>query len=214
MSNTTRAIVVIGDLVASRRDFGGSADWLRDFVVELDAAYVDDRLAPFGFTQGDELQGLLRTAADPFAAVVRAGTRLPHRRMRWAIAIGDVEPGRGPATERSGRAFLAAREAIERAGRSRDGLVSVTGDPTADALLGDVSPVLAALLDDLTDRQREIGRLLLVDGLRQSEVAERLGISRASVSVSVGRGRMRSIERLARASRAILSTAVDVGAAR
>ena len=67
-------IVLFGDVVASR-GVPRSADWLRSLREELDAAYGDERLAPFEFTQGDELQGLLAPAADPFEAAVRAATR-------------------------------------------------------------------------------------------------------------------------------------------
>jgi len=65
-------LVLFGDVVGSRRDSVGSTAWLRDLVSELDEAYGEQRLAPFEFTQGDELQGLLSADADPLAAVLRA----------------------------------------------------------------------------------------------------------------------------------------------
>ena len=43
--------------------------------------------------------------------------------MRWAIVLGEVEPGRGPATRRTGPAFLHARETIELARGQRDTLL-------------------------------------------------------------------------------------------
>src|SRR5437899_6545632 len=113
--------------------------------------------------------------------------------MRWAIAGGPVEQGSGPATQRTGDAFLRARAAITRARERRDGLVVVSGDPDVDGLLDDLAPVLSEMLGGLTERQRTVGRLMLVSSLRQAEVAERLGISRASVSVTAARARVRSI---------------------
>ena len=77
-----------------------------------------------------------------------------------------------------------------------------TGSGDADALLADLSPVLGRLLDDLTSGQRRLARLLLIDGVRQADAAERLGISRASVSVANGRARMHEIELQLRAVRA------------
>ena len=65
-----------------------------------------------------------------------------------------------------------------------------------DELLGELAPLLADLLADLTDRQRSLARLMLVDGLRQSEVAERLGVSRATISVMAERARIRRIDGL------------------
>jgi predicted DNA-binding protein (UPF0251 family) len=192
-------IVVFGDVIASRRLAGGASADLRSLARELDGAFERERIARFGFTQGDEVQGLLDDAADPFRVVVTAALRHTPIGLRWAIAAGQVDDGDGPATERTGAAFLRAREALTRARARRDDLVAVTGDPEADALLADLAPLLAVLLEDLSDRQRELARLLLVDGLRQAEAADRLGVSRATVSVLADRGRVREVDRLARA---------------
>jgi len=176
---------------------------------ELDSAYPRGaRLAPFAFTQGDELQGLLAPRVDPFALVLRAGLAADARTLRWAIVAGEVEPGRGPATERTGPAFRAAREELARARTHRDGLVATTGDAAADSRLADLGPLLPALLDDLTHRQREVARLLLVDGLRQAEAAERLTVSRATVSVIADRARARHLDGLVRALAAIFAEGV------
>ena len=163
---------------------------------DLDRHYGKQRLARFGFTQGDELQGLLALGADPFGAIIRAALHPDSLRMRWAVAVGPVDAGRGPATERTGAAFLAARVAITRAKVQRDGLVVVSGESRTDTLLADVAPLMVILLDELTTRQREIARLMLVDGLRQADVADRLRIARPTVSVAVERARIREIERL------------------
>ena len=202
------AIAIFGDVVRSRRDAQASTARLRDLVRELDGAYLGDRLAPFGFTQGDELQGLLRPTADPFAAILRAALREDERRMRWVVAVGAVEPGTGPATERNGEVFLRARDALAEARTRRDGLLVRTGVDRVDALLDDVAPLLAELLEDLSTRQRIVGRLLLVDGIRQADAATRLGVSRATISVVAERGRIRAIGRLRRALLSLLGEAV------
>ena len=197
--------VVFGVVVDSRHDPGSSA-WLRSLCADLDAAYPrETRLAPFGFTQGDEIQGLLAPDADPFLAVLRGALRSDARTLRWAFVAGAVESGSGPATERTGPAFLTAREAIGRARSHRDGLVALTGDPEADARLADLGPLLPALLADLTPRQREVARLILLDDLRRSEAAERLKVSRATVSVIADRARVRHLEGLSRALTAIFT---------
>ena len=201
-------IVVFGDVIASRRLPGGVSVDLRSLARELDGAFEAERLAPFGFTQGDEVQGLLATAADPFRAVVRAALRPAPIGLRWAVAAGGIDAGDGPATERTGDAFLAAREALTRARTRRDDLVALTGDAEADGLLADLAPLLAVLLEDLSERQRELGRLLLLDGLRRAEAADRLGVSRATVSVLADRGRIREIDRLARALATIFGRGV------
>ena len=82
-------------------------------------------------------------------------------------------------------------------------LILRSGDPATDSLLADTAPALIALLQDLTVRQRQVGRLLLVDGLRRAEIAQRLGITRPTVSVMVDRARLVEIGRLAAAIDAI-----------
>jgi DNA-directed RNA polymerase specialized sigma24 family protein len=194
-----RALAIFGDVVRSRRDAPATAIWLRQLARELDETYGPERFAPFGFTQGDELQGLLRPSADPFEAILRAALREDNRPMRWVVVLGEVEPGSGPATERTGPVFLEARDLLAEAKRRRDRLLVRTGSTRIDALLDDLAPLLAELLDDLSTRQRVIGRLLLVDDLRQADAAARLDVSRATISVVAERGRIRPIGRLRRA---------------
>jgi RNA polymerase sigma factor (sigma-70 family) len=198
MTPLVPATVVFGDVVGSRAD-PGTSGFLRALRDDLETAYGSRRLAPSGFTQGDELQLLLGPGADPFQAVLRAALRADARGLRWAVVSGDVLPGSGPATERTGPAFHEARELLERAKTRRLGLLATTGDPSADALLDELGPVLASLLEELTDRQREVARLILVDDLRRAEAADRLGVSRATVSVIAARARVRHLAALATA---------------
>lgn len=206
------ATVLFGDVVDSRRDPGASA-FLRGLRDELDTAYAGRQLAAPGFTQGDEIQLLLAPGTNPFEAVVRAALHPEARDLRWAVVAGGVEPGTGPATERSGPAFHAARDLLERAKVRREGLLAATGDTAADALLAELGPLLPALLADLTVRQREVGRLLLVDELRRADAAERLRVSRATVSVIADRGRIRHVGRLAAALATIFGDGVARAAA-
>lgn len=203
MSGQPRAIVVFGDVVRSRDEPATSTSWLRTLEAELDAA-IPGRLAGFGFTQGDELQGLLRPDADPLEPVLRGSLHAEALPMRWVVAAGPVEPGRGPATQRTGPAFLAAREMLEAARARRDRLLIAVGRPATDALLDDLAPVLGDLLAELTVRQREVARLMLVDGMRQADVAERLEVKRATVSVLAERARVRRIAGLAAALRRLV----------
>ena len=113
--------------------------------------------------------------------------------MRWVIVAGAVEEGTGPATQRSGPAFLAAREFVTTAKRRRDSLAMQTGEPETDELLAGVAPVLGRLLDELTDRQREVARLLLVERLTQAAAAARLDVRPPTISVAAERARVREI---------------------
>ena len=205
----TTAFVLFGDVVRSRVDASAGTAWLRELIVELEQVYPPGvREAPFAFTQGDELQGLLGIDADPFEAVLRGTLHAHALPMRWVIVAGPVEAGRGPATERTGPAFLAARRLLEGARARRDGLRVLVHEPRSDDLLAELAPLLADLLDDLTERQRAIARLMLVDRLRQSEVAERLEVSRATISVMAERAGIRRIEGLLAVLRRIVAEGV------
>ena len=202
------ARVLFGDVIRSRRDATGATTWLRVLTADLGAAYpAADRLAPFEFTQGDELQGLLAPAADPTIAILRSSLHPEAVPMRWVVVAGDVDPGHGPATQRSGPAFIAARERLAVAAARRERLVIVSGDAATDELLDGLAPLLGDLLGDLTDRQREIAWLILVEKLRRSETAERLHVSRATISVAADRAHLRSIGELARVVRTMLARA-------
>jgi hypothetical protein len=114
--------------------------------------------------------------------------------VRWGIGVGCDD------------ASAAARAALAM-GTARDRgswLGFATGEPWRDALLADVVPALAALLDDLTPRQAEIAGRVLVGGARQAEVAAALGVSRATVSVAVARGRLPAIASARRAIESLL----------
>jgi DNA-binding CsgD family transcriptional regulator len=202
------AFVLFGDVIRSRRDAPAATDWLRTLTADLNAAYPEgQRLASFEFTQGDELQGLLAPDANPLDAILRGTLHAEALPMRWVVVAGEVDPGRGPATQRSGPAFVAARERLAQANVRRERVAIVSGDAPTDDLLEGLGPVLGELLADLTDRQREIAWLILVEGLRRSEAAERLHVSRATISVAADRAHLRSISELARVLRTLLERA-------
>lgn len=206
------ALVLFGDVIRSRREPLAATAWLRTLTADLTRVYAEgERLAPFEFTQGDELQGLLPTTADPTRAILRASLHPEAMPMRWVVVAGEIDPGHGPATQRSGPAFIAARERLAGAAARRERLAVVSGDPPTDELLGALGPLLGELLADLTDRQREIAWPILVDGLRRSDAAERLGVSRATISVAADRAHLRSIGELAGVIRTLLERAT-VGA--
>jgi DNA-binding CsgD family transcriptional regulator len=202
------ALVLFGDVIRSRREPVAATEWLRILTADLNDEYpAGERLAPFEFTQGDEIQGLLARTADPLRSVLRATLHPAAAKMRWVVVAGEVDQGHGPATQRSGPAFIAARERLTVAAARRELLAMISGDPATDDLLDGLAPLLGELLADLTDRQRAIAWPILVEGLRRSDTAERLGVSRATVSVAADRAHLRSIGELARIVRTLLAQA-------
>lgn len=212
-------IAFIGEAIGSPAEPAVATGWLPAFATSLDHSLAGSLIAPVRLGSTDEVHGLLRSDADPLRTVMLAGLSQAAPPMRWAVIAGRVKGGTrfcaGPV--RTGRpdppALAAARAAVRSLRGSRDRLVIRSGDPGADALLDDLAPVLGGLLADLSDRQRHVARLALVEGLRQAEIAHRLGVSRATVSVMSGRGRIQSLERLARAVRSEFARGVESTAA-
>lgn len=134
------------------------------------------------------------TAPDALDRVVACRLDRADAAARWGIGAGCDDATAGT---RAAVALQLARERGVQVGFA-------TGDPWRDALLADLELALSALLDDLTPRQAEIARLVLVNGARQVEVAQALGVSRATVSVAVSRGRLPAIAGVRRAMEALL----------
>lgn len=209
MASIPVAICLIGDVVGSRRSARAATAWLEHLRDRLEERHPE-RLAAFEFTQGDEIQGLLPAGSDALDLVLDSLLR-PHAgptgvpRMRWVIGVGAVDPGHGPATRRTGEAFLLARDRMTRIHREGDVLACATGHPPTDRLLDGVAPVLGSLIDRMTDRQRAVLHLRIIERLRQEDIADRLGISQSAVSGHLSRAGARDVTRLADAVRALLA---------
>jgi DNA-binding CsgD family transcriptional regulator len=206
------AIAVVGADVEELDGRPVAAARLASLRSSLDAAFPGGLLAPFELGSG-RIVGLLAPGIDPLRPVLVGSVGDGAVRLRWGIAQGALASGRGGIARRARALTAGADDAIDLGRARRDHLVVRTGVEGADRLLDGIAPLLVELLDDLTDRQRTVARLILLDGLRQSDVADALGVSRATVSVMVGRGRIRSVERLAGAIRAVMSAAADASAA-
>jgi hypothetical protein len=134
---------------------------------------------PFERTAGDEVQGVL---ADP-AAVVDLTLALV-RRGDWSVGIG-VGPVHEPlpASTRagSGPAFVLARTAVTRAKSSPQRLAVSAPDPVAAADAQAALDLLAAVVARRSEPGWEACDLM-AQGLSQTEVAERLGVTKQAVS--------------------------------
>jgi hypothetical protein len=212
VTSTLQGICVFGDVVGSRSAATAATAWLERLRDHLERT-CPERLAPFEYTQGDEIQGLLPIDADALTPVLDAILR-PHGgsegvpRMRWVIATGAIDPGEGPATRRTGEAFLLARRLITEALRDGDGLRCATGSPRTDDILDGVAPVLASLIERMSDRQREGLHLQTIERLHQEAIAERLGITQPAVSGLLARAGARDVARLAQVVRTLLAEGI------
>lgn len=190
---------VIGDVVSSRQH-PDQAAMLRN-VRDATAAVNDqvDAVHHLRATIGDEFQGVYRTVADAVRAVWRlrlvliGGPGDPID-VRSAIGWGEVTGPTGGTefVQQSGTAWWRARDRLEsvaasaKAGRPPSlrtavGGLADEGRPDAEAAFN----VALACVDELLarlDHRSATTLLMTLDGTRQAEIADRLGVSQPAVS--------------------------------
>ena len=197
MTPLVPATVLFGDVVDSRADPGASA-FLRALRDELEAAYGEPPARARRVHPGRRAPAPARARRRPVrrGPARRAppgGPRAPlgGGRRRGAAGVRAGDRAHGARLHRGARAARAREDAAR--GPARRDRRSRPRTPCCWTS-GRCSPRCSR---ELTDRQREVARLLLVDGLRRAEAAERLGVSRATVSVIAARGRVRHLAALA-----------------
>lgn len=187
-----------------------------DKVPQLLAGLADiDTVLPFERSVGDELQALLE---DP-DAVVEAVLRVL-RAQDWyvGLGVGNVElPLPASPREAAGRAFIAAREAVEAAKKLGDRVpLRVQGEDNKAQWLAAAEAVLVLVGDVVRGRSAAEWRVLdaldAAPGAAQKDIAAQLGITPQAVSKAIVRsGRLE--ERNGRAAAVLLLSQI-VGAGR
>ena len=182
-------LAVIADMVKSRElpsaRRASVQKHFQDLVTTLNREYRDSLASKFAITLGDEFQGLLTTSTLLPDLIWQIEEKFSDRQVRLGIGVGALDtPLQEYAIHIDGPVLHTARDAIEAAKKSNllGGVFSGMGS------LGEVLNGIARLLwfqrSNWTRAQRTIANLLR-KGMMQSEVAERLGISRQVVSKQV-----------------------------
>lgn len=167
-------------ITADQRNSRSSADAVAQALQRINTERADDLALPAERTAGDEAQMLL-TSAQAALDITLELTRTE----QWSvgIGIGAVHLPFGTSVRAtSGPAFLAARDAIDRAKKS-PAKCAVESDPDSE-LAHDIEPLLELLIllrNRRTDNGWELYDLLST-GITQADAAERLGISPQSAS--------------------------------
>ncbi len=166
-----------------QRSSRSAGDRVPELLESLAEACADNPpIAGFDRTVGDEVEGLFDDAAGVVAAVRAA---LAAGDWHIGLGIGSVESVGRNVREARGSAFVAAREAVERAKVSGEVEVRQGADVNISPLALEASQVvfqlLGALLADRTDAQREVSDLFDA-GFTGREAAAALGVSPSAVS--------------------------------
>ena len=180
----------------------------RDRVPDL-LALLDDLPAelPFERSVGDEVQGVTAEAKVAVDAPLRA-----LRDGRWSVGIGvgAVEyPLPASTREASGPAFVAAREAVDRAKKTGDRPPVAVAGPAGAAEAEAVLVLIGRLIRDRTPEQwRILEQVEPGTWGAQSAAARKLGISPQSVGKTIARAGWQE-EWAARPAAAALLTLAD-----
>lgn len=184
--SSQRYVAVIVDMVKSRELAGSQRaavqKHFQHLVDNLNKEYRHSLASKFAITLGDEFQGLLNTCTLVPDLIWHLEENFPDRNLRVGIGLGTLDTLLQPfAINIDGPALHAAREAIEMAkkGDVLGGVFSGFGPP--DDVLNGLARLLRFQRANWTVAQRTIANLLR-KAMSQSEVAERLGISRQVVS--------------------------------
>ena len=182
-------LAVIADMVKSRALPAGQRALVQkhfqELVANLNKEYRNGLASKFAITLGDEFQGLLTTSTVLPDLIWQIEEKFPDRQLRVGIGMGTLDtPLQAYAINIDGPALHAGRDAIEAAKKSNllGGVFSGMG--SLDEVLNGIARLLWFHRSNWTKAQRTIANLLR-KGMMQSEVAERLGISRQVVSKQV-----------------------------
>ncbi|MEL0627940.1 DNA-binding protein [Salinibacterium amurskyense] len=167
-------------ITADQRNSRSSADAVAETLQRINRERAEDLALPAERTAGDEAQMLLTSAQ----AALDIALELT-RTEQWSVGIGIGTvplPYGSNVRATSGAAFLAARDAIDRAKKS-PAKCAVQSDPDSE-LARDIEPLLELLILLRGRRTANGWELydLLSTGITQADAAERLGISPQSAS--------------------------------
>ncbi len=192
---------VIGDIVKSRAR-GDREDTQQHLETALrDASARANALEPLRPTAGDEFQGLFATVADAVRATFLVRVLLREGiDCRFGIGLGDRTPLPSEVTGlQDGSAWWSARAAIvevkSRETRGARGL-RTWFVPHGDAPSSDLLNAYLISRDELVSRLDDRGKRIVIntiDGLTQSEIAQREGVTQSAISQSMARNGIHTI---------------------
>ncbi len=161
---------------------------MRKELQRLRRRFRDDLELGLRVSYGDEVAGLFKTPAPLFDVIAAIRDALyPDALLRFVVTRGRIALVSRDIRAVGGAVFKEADAAMERLKKSKRFAAWCLGDPLLDVVLDSLTGTANALLEGMTENQREVFDLVRQD-LMRVEVADRLGKSKQSVSSAAVRG--------------------------
>jgi hypothetical protein len=166
-------------LTVDQQDSRSRPDGVPMLLEQLQESTSKRPLRPFQRTVGDEVQGVVD---DPETVVELLGALLRTGDWHLGVGLGETETPL-PEDARAGRgaAYLAAREAVNRAKSAPHRVRVVGGDPYRTEHLETAVWLWAGILERRTERGWQVYDAF-AEGLSYDEAGHRLGITQSAVS--------------------------------
>ena len=195
-ANRIRNIVLVGDLVASRRIVERSAvqERLRACLRQLNSKKREGLLSPYTITLGDEFQAVFSTPDRLFRDSLTILIALYPVEVRFSFAIGEISTAINTkqAIGMDGPAFHEARETIDHLKKTKNLFAIASSDGTGLTL---INQSLALVSHTIGKWPRN--RLVLLRGLTENhtvkQLARDLRVTDKAVYKSIDAGAIRTI---------------------
>ncbi len=194
---TRRFHVLLLDMMASARlaDRNAATRRFRQVAPRLNRTFGADLLAPFEITRGDEVAGVLRSAARVYDIMAAMGEAMSPVRFRHVLAFGELTAGL--ETRRSslidGPAFYRADAMMRELKKTRKTFALASGQPAIDEPAEALVNLLQWRWSAMTDLQRRIVRLYQRER-NQTRVGRELGRTQQQVSQALRSTRWELLE--------------------
>jgi hypothetical protein len=184
---------------------------LEELLAELSRRLDPAPLLGLTISYGDEVAGLFDTPVHLYKVAEQIRDWLhPEAGIRFVAVRGAIGRPSDDIRQVGGEVFKRADHAIRAIKKGRRFCRWLIGSPSVNSALDSLTEMSNAVLESMTDYQREVYGLLAT-GLTQTEAATRLGKYPQSVSDAVKRGRADLVLEASQAINGLLAEARSMG---